>query len=347
MSTALNEQAAVTDLGQPCDGSRIAGLGAHRPAAVVTNEDAAALAGVTAEWIVQRVGVQERRHADDTESVVSMAVAAGKEALADAGADARDVDVVVLATCSLPSSMPNGAAQIAARLGCEAAAGFDVNAACSGFSHAIAVADALVRAGSARAVLVVGSERMSDWVASDDRSTGPIFADGAAAALVLPSDRRSIFPVAWGSDGSRADLIRISAQSGHMEMAGSKVFRWTTSALAPVIHAACERAGVDPADLKAFVPHQANLRIIDALRQSLDAPDVVTATDITSAGRHRPLQLWLRQRGLNSSAPTPSPATAPTCAPRATKRSSSIASPHPRRLAGAAHRTRDRTRQYL
>ncbi|MER5888652.1 beta-ketoacyl-ACP synthase 3 [Streptomyces sp. NPDC001941] len=275
-------QAAMPGVPQP--GTRIAGLGAYRPQAVISNEDAAAQAGVSPDWIAQRVGVQERRHATGSETVVSMATAAGKEALADAGCDPDDVDVVVLATCSMPSPMPNGAAQVAAALGCHATAGFDVNAACSGFSHALAVADALVRAGTARQVLVVASERMSDWVAPEDRNTGPIFADGAAAALVRPCPLPQIFPVAWGSDGAQADLIAIDPGTRQMEMAGRKVFRWTTSALGPVIQSACDQAGLDPAQLKAFVPHQANLRIIDFLARGIEADDLTVAEDVVHSG---------------------------------------------------------------
>ncbi|ATL25626.1 beta-ketoacyl-ACP synthase 3 [Streptomyces formicae] len=286
----------------PSAGSRIDGLGAYRPVAVVTNEEAATAAGVSPEWISNRVGVEERSHAREAETVVTMAVAAGKEALADCDATADDVDVVLLSTCSMPSPMPNGAASTAAAIGCTAAAGFDLNAACSGFCHGLAVADALVRAGTARSVLVIGSERMTDWVAPEDRDTGPIFADGAAAALVVPSAEPAIFPVAWGSDGTHSDLIRIPSETSRMEMAGRKVFRWTTSELAAVMQVACERAGLEPADLRAFVPHQANLRIIEALRQGLGAPDLVTATDVTNAGNTSaasvPLALHaLRQRG--------------------------------------------------
>ncbi|MEU2718578.1 beta-ketoacyl-ACP synthase 3 [Streptomyces sp. NPDC007205] len=282
--TAAHLMAAVASGGKLAAGARIAGLGIYRPSSVVSNEEAAAAAGVDADWIAQRVGVRERRRAGADESVVSMAVEAGSKALADAGASADDVDVVILATCSMPSPMPNGAASVAAGIGCRPAAGFDLNAACSGFSHGLAVADALVRAGTAGGVLVVGSERMSDWVDEGDRNTGPIFADGAAAALVLPGDRPAIFPVAWGSDGDQAELIAISAESGHMEMAGRKVFRWTTSALQSVIDEACRRAGIAPANLKAFVPHQANLRIIDTLARHIGAPGLVTATDLTDAG---------------------------------------------------------------
>ncbi|MGA5278511.1 3-oxoacyl-[acyl-carrier-protein] synthase III C-terminal domain-containing protein [Streptomyces cellulosae] len=175
--------------------------------------------------------------------------------------------------------VPGGAA-----LGCGAAAAFDVNAACSGFSHAEALADALLRAGTARQVLVVASERMSDWVAANDRNTGPIFADGASAAVVVPADRPQIFPVAWGSDGSQAHLIAIDPLSRRMAMQGRKVFRWTTSALLPVIQSSCVGAGLSPSQRRAFVPHQANLRIIDLLSRALGVQDLIVADDVVHAG---------------------------------------------------------------
>ncbi|MEU3462987.1 beta-ketoacyl-ACP synthase 3 [Streptomyces sp. NPDC006733] len=265
-------------------GARIAGLGAFRPTTVVSNEQAAAAASVEAQWIEQRIGIRERRYGTSTETVVAMAVEACVQALTDAATTPDDIDVVILATCSMPSPMPNGAASVVSRLGCRAAAGFDVNAACSGFSHGLAVADALIRAGTARQVLVAASERMSDWVSPRDRNTGPIFADGAAAAVIVPTDQPEIFPVAWGSDGHRADLITIRPDTGHMEMAGRKVFRWTTNALLPAIKGACARAGMAPADLKAFVPHQANLRIIEGLARTIGAPGIVTATDVIVSG---------------------------------------------------------------
>ncbi|MGW5869021.1 beta-ketoacyl-ACP synthase 3 [Streptomyces sp. NPDC055239] len=285
----------------PSAGSRIGGLGAYRPVTVVPNEESATAAGVSAEWISKRVGVEERRRATVTETVVTMAVAAGKEALADSGATADDVDVVLLATCSMPSPMPNGAASVATAIGCTASAGFDLNAACSGFCHGLAVADALVRAGTARSVLVIGSERMTDWVAAEDRNTGPIFGDGAAAAYVVPSAEPAIFPVAWGSDGTQSDLIKIPAETGRMEMAGRKVFRWTTSQLTAVMQVACERAGMEPADLRAFVPHQANLRIIEALSQGVDAPDLVTATDVIHTGNTSAASVPLALHALRQS----------------------------------------------
>ncbi|MFF4172271.1 beta-ketoacyl-ACP synthase 3 [Streptomyces sp. NPDC001744] len=297
-----HRRTAVAESGSPATGARIAGLGAYRPQTVVSNEQAAADAGVAPEWIAQRVGIHERRRATGSETVVGMAVEAAREALDAAGKDANDVDVVILATCSLPTAMPNGAARVAAGLGCRAAAGFDLNAACAGFNHALAVADGLVRSAVARNVLVVGAERMTDWVSAHDRDTGPIFADGAAAALVVPAIRPGIFPVAWGGDGERADLIRIRADTGRMEMAGREVFAWAVTALTPVIRAACERAGFEPGELKGFVPHQANLRIVKALGAAVGAAGSVTATDVThtgnTCGASVPLALHaLRQRG--------------------------------------------------
>jgi 3-oxoacyl-[acyl-carrier-protein] synthase-3 len=275
-----HKAAAVAAIGASLGAARIAGLGAYRPQRVVRNDQAAAAANVTPEWITQRVGIEERRYASESETVVDMAVEAGQEALTSAEMGADEVDAVILATCSLPAAIPNGAARVVAGLGCRAAAGFDLNAVCAGFNHALAVADGMVRSAVARTVLVVASERMSDWVSAHDRNTGPIFADGAAAALVVASSQPGIFPVAWGSDGLRADLIRIGA-TGQMEMAGREVFSWAVTALKPVIRVACARAGVEPSELKGFIPHQANLRIIMALGAAVGT---VPATDVTNTG---------------------------------------------------------------
>jgi 3-oxoacyl-[acyl-carrier-protein] synthase-3 len=264
--------------------SRVRAVGGYRPERVATNPTVAASAGVTPEWITRRVGVEERRYADSTESVVDMAVEASRRTLTTAQLDPSAVSVLILATCSMPSPMPNGAASVAARLGATAAAAFDINTACSGFNHALALADALVRAGTAQQVLVVASERMTDWVDPTDRSTGPIFADGAAAALVSPSDTPGIFPVAWGHDGSQADAIQIPDRYSKMTMQGRTVYRWTVTALPAIARHACHLAGLDPSQIKGFVPHQANLRIIDALADSADITCAANARDITRTG---------------------------------------------------------------
>jgi 3-oxoacyl-[acyl-carrier-protein] synthase-3 len=163
---------------------------------------------------------------------------------------------------------------------------FDLNAACAGFCYALGAASDAVRAGTSRHVLVIGAEKLSQWVDWTDRSTCIIFADGAGAAVVGPADDADvgIGPVVWGSDGGMADKIFIKDRQSFIVQEGQAVFRWATTALHPVALKACERAGVAPSELAAFVPHQANLRIIEAIARKLGAPQARVATDIINSG---------------------------------------------------------------
>ncbi|TMR11932.1 ketoacyl-ACP synthase III [Nonomuraea turkmeniaca] len=265
-------------------GSRVLALGHYQPANVVTNDDLAKTMDTNDEWIQSRVGIKERRVAPDSESLEDMATIAGGKALAASGLSPDDVDLVIVATCTLESQIPNASAIVAHRLGIKAPGAFDVNAACAGFCYALATADTAVRAGSAKHVLVIGAEKLSQWVNWTDRATAVIFADGAGAAVVGPSDTPGIGPVVWGSAGDKADAIRIQDRTTFLHQEGQTVFRWATTALYPVALEACSRAGVDPAELSAFVPHQANLRIIEAIARKLGADKAVVARDIVNAG---------------------------------------------------------------
>ncbi|CAA9253961.1 MAG: 3-oxoacyl-[acyl-carrier-protein] synthase, KASIII [uncultured Corynebacteriales bacterium] len=268
-------------------GARILGLGEYQPATVVTNADLAARMDTSDEWIRTRVGIRSRRIAGPTESVADMAVIAGGKALAAAGLDPTDVDLVIVATCTMPSPIPHAAAQVAARLGIPAPGAYDLNAACAGFVYGLTAAASAVTSGAANRVLLVGAEKLSDWVDRDDRSTAIIFADGAGAAVVGPAateDEVGIGPVVWGSTGEQVDLIRIADRNSYLWQEGQAVFRWATTALAPVAVEACRRAGIAPTDLAAFVPHQANLRIIEAIARRLGAAGVPVADDIVDAG---------------------------------------------------------------
>lgn len=269
----------------PLGGARVLAFGEHQPANVVTNDDLAQRVATSDEWIRSRVGIEERRIADDTESVESMAVIAGGKALAASGLAPDDIDLVIVATCTQRDQIPNAAATVAARLGISAPGAFDVNAACAGFCYATGLAADAVRGGSARNVLVVGSEKLSDWVDWDDRSTCVIFADGAGAAVVgaAPAEENGVGPVVWGSSGERADKIYLR-ENRYLYQEGQAVFRWTTTELHKVALQALERSGVDPSELTAFVPHQANLRIVEAIARKLGAPQALIARDIVSAG---------------------------------------------------------------
>jgi len=292
--------------------ARIVALGEHRPAAVMTNDDVAAR-GVetTDEWIRTRTGITRRHVAGPDETVVSMGAAAAEKALATAGLDPREIDLVVLATCTIRNAIPGGAARIATSIGAGGIGAFDINAACGGFCYALSVAADAIRTGNAQRVLVIGSEKLTDFLDWQDRSTCIIFGDGAAAAVVAGSDEPGIGPVAWGSDGTAADLVAIPEGDWAIRMDGPAVFRWATTQLAPIARRACELAGVEPADLTAFVPHQANLRIVDGLARALRLPDsVVIARDITDTGNTSAASVPLALSRLMSSGQVASGGTA-------------------------------------
>jgi 3-oxoacyl-[acyl-carrier-protein] synthase-3 len=269
-------------------GARVLAFGGYQPARVVTNDELAQTVETNDEWIRSRVGIASRRIAGPDETVADMAVQAGGKALAASGLSPDDIDLVIVATCTPEVQIPNTAASVARRLGVMAPGAYDMNAACAGFCYAVANASDAVRTGTARNVLVIGAEKLSQWVDWTDRSTCIIFADGAGAAVVGPvadpADQPGIGPVVWGSDGDLADKIYIKDRNSYIFQEGQAVFRWATTALAPIALAACERAGVDPKDLAAFVPHQANLRIIEAIARRIGAPQAIVASDIVNAG---------------------------------------------------------------
>ncbi len=265
-------------------GARILAFGHYQPSKVVTNDDLAKSVETNDAWIQSRVGIKQRRLAGPDESVVDMAVQAGGKALANSGLSPADIDLVVVATCTQESMIPNASAQVAHRLGIVAPGAYDVNAACAGFCYALSNAADAIRGGSARNVLVVGAEKLSQWVDWTDRSTCIIFADGAGAAVLGPSEEAAIGPVVWGSAGDMADRIHVKDRNSFLFQEGQSVFRWTTTNLHAVAKEACDRAGIAPSDLAAFVPHQANLRIIEAIARKLKAENAVVADDIVEAG---------------------------------------------------------------
>ncbi|MDT9595049.1 beta-ketoacyl-ACP synthase III [Nocardioides zeae] len=287
---------AVLDAGTGSAYSRILGVGAYRPSRVVPNSEVVDAIDSSDEWIQQRSGIRSRRWATPEETIEMMSVAASRDALAQAGLDVRQVDCVVVATVSHMLNLPSAATAIAHQLGTDQAAAFDVSAACAGFCHGVALASDMVRAGSARHVLVIGVERLSDMTDPTDRGTAFIFADGAGAVVVGPSDTPAIGPVVWGSDGEQYDLIRqkddwrdvVAAGSSaypFMTMQGAAVFRWASFAMAKTAQQALDRAGVSVDDLDLFVPHQANMRITDAMARAMKLPDHVRiARDIAEQG---------------------------------------------------------------
>ncbi|MDN5855267.1 MAG: beta-ketoacyl-ACP synthase 3, partial [Actinomycetia bacterium] len=225
-----------------------------------------------------------------------IASASGTYAIADAGIEPSDIDCVIVATISHLMQTPAAATTISDELGCGAAAAFDVSAACAGFCYALSLASDMVRVGTSANTLVIGVERLSKITNPDDRSTAFIFADGAGAVVVGPSDEPRIGPVVWGADGSKHDLITQTKTWDEMfdeggkewptlHMEGSPVFRWASFEMARTAREALDRAGVDAADLDVFVPHQANMRITDAMARTLKLSDrVAIVRDIAEQG---------------------------------------------------------------
>jgi 3-oxoacyl-[acyl-carrier-protein] synthase III len=266
--------------------SRIVSLGHYQPSRIVTNDDLAQMVDTNDTWIRERVGIVTRRIADG-ETVADMAAAAADKALAGSGLTAGDIDLVAVATCSSVDRCPNVATRVASRLGIATPAAYDLNTACSGFSYALATADHAIRAGAARNAIVIGAEKLSDVTDWTDRSTAIIFGDGAGAAVVsaVPDgEPAGIGPVLWGSAPERGDSIRIEGWRPYIQQEGQAVFRWATTEIAPLALQACERAGVAPEELAAFVAHQANARIIDGIARRLRLSDAVVAKDIVESG---------------------------------------------------------------
>ena len=276
--------------------ARILGVGGYRPSRVVTNEQICQVIDSTDEWITTRTGIKERRWATAEETVGMMAIGAAGKALAAAGIEPERLGLVVISTVTHLAQTPSLAALVANELGAVDAAAFDISAACAGFCHGLALAQDAVRGGSAEYVLVIGVERLSDLTDMNDRSTAFIFGDGAGAAVVGPSDQPAIGPVVWGADGAQYDAIgqtfdwdelREQPEKGFpaLRMNGQQVFRWASYQMVPVAKKALERAGITSDDLDAFIPHQANMRITDAMIKALKLPEhVPVARDIAQTG---------------------------------------------------------------
>ncbi len=262
----------------------LTGLGSFRPALRVDNVAIAERIGSSDDWIRERSGIVRRGVAGPGEDVVEMACAAGGKALAASGTDPGDVGLVLLATCSMPGPLPGGAPSVAYRLGCSSAGAMDVGAGCAGFTYALALAADTVRAGSADHVLVIGSELLTPMVDPDDRGTAFLFGDGAGAVVVSLAGESGISPVVWAHDGEQAGKLVISGER-RLTMEGQAIFRWATTTLPGLARTACERAGIELSDLAAIVPHQANLRITDAVVRALKLPDTVAvARDVVDSG---------------------------------------------------------------
>ncbi|KOG45171.1 3-oxoacyl-ACP synthase [Streptomyces virginiae] len=265
-------------------GSRVLALGHYQPSRVLTNADLEQMVDTSDEWIQSRVGIRTRRVAAEDESVSDMATKAAEHALAKAGLTGADIDFVIVATCTALDRSPNTAARVAAAVGAQVPAAIDVNTACSGFPHAMALADQSIRTGSATKALVIGVEKLTDFADWTDRTTCVLVGDGAGAAVVVASEEPEISPVVWGSVPEMGRAVRIEAPSNTFAQEGQSVYRWATTALPKVALEVCERAGVKPEELGGVVLHQANLRIIEPLARKIGAVNAVIAKDVVESG---------------------------------------------------------------
>lgn len=292
--------------------SKIYSLGAARGDLLVTNDDVAGPIDSSDEWIRQRTGIVTRRRASNNVSLMDMAVAASLEAIEKAGIKPEEIGAVLFSTITHPYQTPSAATLLADKIGANPAPAFDISAACAGYCYGIAQADALVRSGMAKYVLVVGGEKLSDFIDPTDRSISFLLGDGAGAAIVGPSDTPGISPTVWGSDGSKWDAVSMTsslldfrdgtASWPTMKQEGQTVFRWAVWEMAKVAKEALEVAGIRAEDLSALVTHQANIRIIDELAKQLNLPDsVVVAKDIINTGNTSAASIPLAMHELLSS----------------------------------------------
>jgi len=266
-------------------GTAVAAWGHYQPPTVLTNDDLVDRGlDSSDEWIRSRVGIIERRVAEDGQTLLDLAERAGADALAKSGLGPDDIDLVIFATCTASTQLQVGAVEIAHRLGITAPGAYNLNAACAGFVYGVSAASDAILAGQARNVLVIGADKFSDWLDWTERSTAILFADGAGAGVVTAHPSVKIGPVVWGSDGLNSQAIRIDDETATIRQDGQTVYRWATGTMGDVARRVCERTGVDPSELAVFVPHQANLRIINLIAKKLGATNAIVADDVVVSG---------------------------------------------------------------
>jgi 3-oxoacyl-[acyl-carrier-protein] synthase-3 len=268
------------------NGAKILSVAAQRPAAIMTNDQMIGDMDTDDAWIQARTGIRTRGVANDEETLIELSAGAASKAIAASGIDPKSIDLTIVATSSNPIVTPGIAPPLTGKLGLTSGA-FDVMAACAGFCYSLNIAADAVRTGSAKNVLLVGAERITDRMDPTDRNTAFLFGDGAGAAIISATEIADdgIGPVVWGSDGALANYIHVPVGEKYLHMDGQGVFKWAITKVADIAREACERAGIAPSELTAFVPHQANLRIIEAVARNLKlGEDTVVADDVRYAG---------------------------------------------------------------
>lgn len=282
--------------------SQILSVGVYRPKRLVPNSEIVDAIESSDEWIQQRTGIESRRFAGDSEQLLDMAVWAAEDALANAKLSIEDIDTVIIATITFPFQAPSAATALLQRMGNPTAAAFDINAACAGFCYAVSMAHDFVKAGTSKKVLVIGAEKISDFTDPRDRATAFIFADGAGAVVIGEADEAGIGPVVWGSDADSRDAIlmtpswidvrdaetqltKADIKWPNISQEGQKVFRWAVFSMSKAALKALDAAGLTVDDIDAFIPHQANVRIIETMAKEMKLPErVIIADDIRKNG---------------------------------------------------------------
>ncbi len=270
----------------------ITGLGAYVPERVLTNEELAQLVDTSDEWIVTRTGIRERRIAADTEALSDLALPAARQALDQAGSDGTDIDLLIVATVTPDMMFPSTAAILADRLGAVDAAAYDLSAGCTGFMYALAQAYGMLAGGLARRALVVGGDvlsRILDW---GDRSTLILFGDGAGAVVLEPSEEPGFLVFELGADGAGGENLWLPGSGSRLfedpdrlvKMNGREVFKFATRILVSSGEAVLERAGMRSEDVDVYVPHQANIRIIDHATRKLGVPSERVVVNVDRYG---------------------------------------------------------------
>ncbi len=269
--------------------SRILGTGSYLPAKILTNKDIEEIVDTTDEWIFERTGIRRRHVVVEGETCSDLAVAAACNAMEAAGVEPGEIDLIVLATTTPDQIFPSTACIIQPRLGIQGVPAFDIQAVCAGFVYALSVADQFVRTGSARRALVIGADTMSRLLDWQDRSTCVLFADGAGAVVLGAAEEPGIISTHISADGAYKDLLQVPKGIGrggwedpYLEMRGNEVFRWAVNTLGRIVDETLEANGLTKSDIDWLVPHQANIRIIQATARRLDLPMdqvVVTVAD--------------------------------------------------------------------
>ena len=261
--------------------SRIIATGSHLPQKIVTNSDLVKTVETSNEWIIERTGIEQRHIAAEGELTSDLAAAAAKKAIANSGLKAEEIEMIIVATTTPDLTFPATATTVQAKIGAKAAFAFDIQAVCSGFVFAIATADNFIKSGQVKNALVIGADKLSSIVDWQDRNTCVLFGDGAGAVILQATEEenRGIIASSLYSDGTLNDILKTSGgpssnqKSGFIEMAGKEVFKHAVDKMVKSVIATLAKAGLNTKDIDLLVPHQANLRILNAVATRLELPE--------------------------------------------------------------------------